>query len=84
VGNENPNSVTFALGARTVHTVDRKVLSAAVRKGTLPRNVADAASPPSAKSTKPPEQSWWTPAQLAAFLRATRDEGHGRCSTSPR
>ena len=40
---------------RYIHTVLRKALVDAVRKGTLARNVADAADPPRAKDTKAPE-----------------------------
>jgi hypothetical protein len=47
-----------------VHTVLQKALGDAVRKGELARNVATMASPPSAKSTRPREMSWWTPEQL--------------------
>jgi integrase len=62
------------LSPRTVrytHSILRKAFADAVRKGELSRNPATAASPPSAKSTKAPEQSWWTPEQLRTFLDAT-------------
>ena len=62
---------------RYVHTVMHKALSDAVKKGTLVRNVAEVASPPSAKSAKPPEMSWWTPAELRTFLGLTADEAYG-------
>jgi integrase len=62
---------------RYVHTVVSKALSDAVRKGTLARNVAAVADPPSAKSAKPPEQAWWTPAELQSFLALTADEPFG-------
>ena len=70
-GGLSPRSVRY------VHTVVHKALSDAVKKGTLTRNVADVASPPSAKSTKPPEQSWWTPEELKRFLDLTADEPLG-------
>ncbi len=66
-----------ARSVRYIHTVLHRALSDAARKGTLPRNVADLASPPSAKSTKPPEQSWWTPEELRRFLAQTADEALG-------
>jgi integrase len=62
---------------RYVHTVVHKALSDAVRKGTLARNVAEVASPPSSKSTKPPEMAWWQPNELNAFLAMTAEEPLG-------
>jgi integrase len=62
---------------RYVHVVLRKALADAVKKGILARNVADAASPPSAKSTRAPEMAWWTPAELREFLDLTADEPLG-------
>jgi integrase len=53
---------------RYVHSITRKALSDAMRKGLVVRNVADAATPPSAKSTKAPEMATWTPEQLRTFL----------------
>jgi integrase len=60
-----------------IHSVLHRALSDAVRKGILSRNVADHASAPSAKSTRPPEASWWTRAELRAFLLATAEEPLG-------
>jgi hypothetical protein len=60
-----------------IHSVLHRALSDAVRKGILSRNVADHASAPSAKSTRPPEASWWTPAELRTFLLATAEEPLG-------
>jgi integrase len=60
-----------------VHSVLHRALSDAVKKGILSRNVADYASAPSAKSTRPPEASWWTPAELRSFLEATANESLG-------
>jgi integrase len=60
-----------------IHSVLHRALSDAVKKGILSRNVADQASAPSAKSTRPPEASWWTPAELRSFLSATADEPLG-------
>jgi integrase len=62
---------------RYVHTVVHKALSDAVKKGTLARNVAAVASPPSAKSAKPPEMSWWKPEELRTFLSLTAAEAYG-------
>ncbi len=67
-GGLSPRSVRYA------HTVISKALGDAVRKGELVRNVAQSASPPSAKSTRPQEMAWWTPAQLRAFLDFVADE----------
>ncbi|MHB1534400.1 MAG: tyrosine-type recombinase/integrase, partial [Acidimicrobiales bacterium] len=60
-----------------IHSVLHRALSDAVKKGILSRNVADQASAPSAKSTRPPEASWWTPAELRAFFAATAEEPLG-------
>lgn len=68
------------LSARTVrynHTILRKALADAVRKGLIARNVADLADPPSARSARAPEMAWWTPAELGTFLSAVAgDELH--------
>lgn len=53
---------------RYVHTIVRKALSDAMKKGLVIRNMADAATPPSAKSTRAPEMKTWTPEQLRTFL----------------
>ncbi len=58
---------------RYVHTIIRKALSDALKKGLVVRNVADAATPPSAKSTKAPEMATWTPEQLRTFLDGVAD-----------
>lgn len=55
---------------RFLHTVLRKALEDAVRKGMLITNVADRASPPSAKAARPPEMNFWTPAELHTFLHS--------------
>jgi integrase len=70
-GGLSPRSVRY------VHTVLQKALSDAVRKGTLARNVAEVASPPSSKSTQPPEMAWWRPDELRAFLAMTANEPLG-------
>jgi integrase len=64
------------LSARTtryVHTIIHKVLGQAVKDGLLPRNPADAATPPTAKEAKAPEMHPWTDAQLKTFLRWARE-----------
>ncbi len=71
VGGLSPRSVRY------IHTVLSKALSDAVKKGTLSRNVAQLADPPSEKSTKAPEQSWWTPEQLRQFIAFTADDAYG-------
>ncbi len=70
-GGLSPRSVRY------VHVVIQKALGDAVRKSELARNVATAASPPSAKSARPPEMSWWTPGELSAFLVFTSRETLG-------
>lgn len=60
-----------ALSPRTVryvHTILRKALSDATRKGLVVRNPSDAATPPSAKAARAPEMAFWTPAELHRFL----------------
>jgi len=59
---------------RYIHVTVHKALKDAQRVGTLARNVADSASPPSAKSTRSKEMAWWTPDQLRRFLELTADE----------
>ncbi len=66
-GGLSPRTVRYA------HSVLSKALSDAERAGLVARNVARLASPPSASSTRPPEQEIWTPAELALFL----DHHHG-------
>lgn len=66
-----------ALSARTVryvHTIVRKALSDATRKGLLVRNPSDAATPPSAKAAKAPEMSFWSPSELRRFLSANEGD----------
>lgn len=61
---------------RYIHTIIRAALADATRKGLVARNVADAASPPSAKSAKAHEQAWWTPEELRRFLDLVAGEEH--------
>ena len=61
---------------RYVHTIIRKALSDARRKGLITRNVADDATPPSAKASRAPEMCFWTPGQLRQFLAATAGDEH--------
>ncbi|MGD0880510.1 MAG: tyrosine-type recombinase/integrase [Acidimicrobiales bacterium] len=70
-GGLSPRSVRY------VHSVIRKALADAVRKGALARNVADSASPPLAKSTRAPEMAWWKPRELRTFLDQTAGEPLG-------
>jgi integrase len=53
---------------RYVHTIVHRALADAVRKGMLPGNPADRATPPSAKDAKAPEMRVWTAEQLGRFL----------------
>lgn len=59
---------------RYVHSVIRKALADAVRKGLVLRNVATLADPPSAKAARAPEMQFWMPAELAAFLTAMAED----------
>jgi len=70
-GGLSPRSVRY------IHVVIHKAFADAVKKGTLARNVAEVASPPSAKSARAPEMKWWTPEQLRTFLDFTADEALG-------
>jgi integrase len=63
-GGLSPRSVRYA------HTLISKALSEAERKGIVPRNVARAATPPSASSARAREMSTWTPTELDAFLES--------------
>lgn len=66
-----------ALSPRTVryvHTILRKALADATRKGLIVRNPSDAATPPSAKAARAPEMAFWTPAELHRFLRANEQD----------
>lgn len=65
------------LSARTtryVHSVVRKALADAVRKGLVIRNVATLADPPSAKAARAPEMQFWTPTELSTFFTAVADD----------
>lgn len=62
---------TGGLSARIVrytHTIIRRALADAVRKGLVARNVADLADPPSLSEAKAPTMRTWTADELAAFL----------------
>lgn len=61
---------------RYVHTIIRKAISDARRKGLITRNVADDATPPSAKASRAPEMCFWTPADLRRFLAASAGSEH--------
>ncbi len=65
-----------ARSVRYVHTILRKALADAERKGLVQRNAANLASPPSAKAAKAPEASTWTVEQLRAFLGTVVDHEH--------
>jgi integrase len=68
---------TGGLSARTVrytHTIIRRALADAVRKGLVARNVADLADPPSATEAKAPTMRTWTADELAAFLKHVSED----------
>ncbi len=54
---------------RNIHTVLRKALADAARKGTVPRNVAVLADPPRLSSARRPEMKVWDAKQIGQFLR---------------
>ncbi len=53
---------------RYLHTIVRKALSDALRKGLVVRNVADAADPPKASASQRVEMKTWSAEELRAFL----------------
>ncbi len=61
---------------RYLHTILNKALSDAVRTGRLRLNPAAAAEPPSARAARAPVFPVWSPAELARFLDAARDDPH--------
>jgi hypothetical protein len=83
-GNKRDNE-PGRLSARTVrylHTIIGKALKDAVRARLVQLNAAEQATPPSAKSAKPPEMQTWTGPQLAEFLRLTAGDRFGTPGTS--
>ncbi len=65
------------LSARTVrytHTIVKRALADAARKGLVARNVAELADPPSVKATKAPTMRTWTADEVATFLEHVRDD----------
>jgi integrase len=65
------------LSAKTVRyisTIIGKALSDAEKKGLVARNVARAATAPSAKAARAPEMKFWTPTQLRAFFDFLADD----------
>lgn len=72
------------LKARTVRyvaTILHSALKDAVKWRKVPLNAADQATPPSAKSAKPPEMQTWTGAELATFLERTAGDRYGAAWT---
>ena len=61
---------------RYTHSIVRKALQDAFRKGLVVKNVADQASPPRSQNTKPPEPDVWTPEELARFLTSIAGSVH--------
>jgi integrase len=65
------------LSAKTVRYISTtigKALSDAEKKGLVARNVARAATAPSAKAARAPEMKFWTPPELSAFLAFVADD----------
>lgn len=68
------------LSPRTVrycHTLIRKALEDARRKGAVSVNVSGDASPPGSRAAQAPESTIWQPAQLRAFLDVADETDHG-------
>jgi integrase len=61
---------------RYTHSIVRKALQDAFRRGLVVRNVADQASPPKTTNTKPPTPQVWTPTQLGEFLAHVEGSNH--------
>lgn len=63
-----------AKSVRYIHSILRKAIADAHRKGTIVRNVADVADPPKpSASAKKSEMRAWTPEQLRQFLDEIAD-----------
>ena len=67
-GRRNGNGGLSVKTVRSIHLVVHKALKDALRKGSVVRNVADAADPPKLSSAKRPEIKVWTAEELRAFL----------------
>jgi integrase len=61
---------------RYVHTVLGKAFADAVRQGLMQRNPARLANPPKTSSTRAPEFTVWSPAELQKFLKHTGEHDH--------
>jgi integrase len=61
-----------ARSVRYIHTILRKALADALKKGRITRNVADAADPP--KAGRPKEMPFWTPEQVKTLFTAIEDD----------
>lgn len=59
---------------RYIHLTIHKALKDALRKGSVVRNVAEAADPPKLSSAKREEIKAWTAEELRAFLDSIRDD----------
>lgn len=59
---------------RYIHTIVRKALADAQRKGTVLRNVADLADPPKLSAAPKREMRAWTAEELRAFLDETESQ----------
>jgi integrase len=73
------NGQTGGLSPRTVryiHTIIGRALREAVAWDRVPRNVAQAAQPPSTAQARSPEMRTWDGATVARFLDHVRDDRH--------
>lgn len=62
---------------RYLHSIIRKALEDALRKGLVSRNVARLASPPASSAARAPEAQVWEAAELGAFLEHVAGTEHG-------
>lgn len=69
-----PGGGLSAKTVRNVHGTLSKVLADAADQGVVSRNIANSARPPKPRKTGTRQIRFWTPAELAHFLAAVRDD----------
>lgn len=75
-GNRKTGRALAPRTVRYIHTIIGKSLSDALDSDLVVRNVSVKAKPPTAKSSKAPEQKWWKPEELRAFLAQVVGDEH--------
>lgn len=73
-GNRKTGGALAPRTVRYIHTIVGKALSDALDGEVVMRNVSTKAKPPTAKAAKAPEQRWWKPEELSAFLDSVKDD----------